>query len=110
MLSSGPAQGEGCAGLHCTQRFWMRRRAAGVRVVQGDVGEVTQDEASVRVGEMRARYMAAADGLHSPIRRSLGLADAVRWPTTVGHPQACADRAVDRSRGGALGAGARRRT
>jgi flavin-dependent dehydrogenase len=47
--------------------------AAGVRVVQGDVGEVTQDGASVRVGELRARYLAAADGLHSPIRRSLGL-------------------------------------
>ena len=25
-------------------------------------------------GELRARYLAAADGLHSPIRRSLGLA------------------------------------
>jgi flavin-dependent dehydrogenase len=48
--------------------------AAGVTVVQGDVGEVTQDRSSVRVGELRARYLAAADGLHSPIRRSLGLA------------------------------------
>ena len=28
----------------------------------------------LRVGELRARYLAAADGLHSPIRRSLGLA------------------------------------
>ena len=28
----------------------------------------------MRVGELRARYLAAADGLHSPIRRSLGLA------------------------------------
>ncbi len=48
--------------------------AAGVKVVQGDVGKVTQDGTSVRVGELRARYLAAADGLHSPIRRSLGLA------------------------------------
>jgi flavin-dependent dehydrogenase len=48
--------------------------AAGVTVVHGDVGEVTQDGSSVRVGEMRARYLAAADGLHSPIRRALGLA------------------------------------
>lgn len=47
--------------------------AAGVRVVQGDVGAVSQDGTSVRVGEMRARYLAAADGLHSPLRRSLGL-------------------------------------
>jgi flavin-dependent dehydrogenase len=49
-------------------------KAAGVTVVQGEVGEVTQDRSSVRIGELRARYLAAADGLHSPIRRSLGLA------------------------------------
>ena len=48
--------------------------AAGVKVVQGDVGEVTQDAVSVRVSGFRGRYLAAADGLHSPIRRSLGLA------------------------------------
>jgi flavin-dependent dehydrogenase len=47
--------------------------AAGVRFFQGDVGEVTQDSTSVRAGSLRARYLAAADGLHSPIRRSLGL-------------------------------------
>lgn len=47
--------------------------AAGVRIVRGDIGEVTQDGDSVRCGEFRARYLAAADGLHSPIRRSLGL-------------------------------------
>lgn len=48
-------------------------RAAGVTVVQTDCTEVQQDSSSVRIGEMRARYLAAADGLHSPIRRSLGL-------------------------------------
>lgn len=47
--------------------------AAGVRIIEGDIGEVSQDETSVRCGEIRARYLAAADGLHSPIRRSLGL-------------------------------------
>jgi flavin-dependent dehydrogenase len=46
---------------------------AGVRIVHGDVGAVTQDASSVRCGEFTARYLAAADGLHSPIRRSLGL-------------------------------------
>lgn len=46
---------------------------AGVRIVQGNVGEVTQDTFSVRGGGFRARYLAAADGLHSPIRASLGL-------------------------------------
>lgn len=72
--------------------------AAGVRVVKGDVGEVTQDGASVRVGELRARYLAAADGLHSPIRRSLGLAVPCDGPRRWGHPPACADRPVDGSR------------
>lgn len=47
--------------------------AAGVRIVHDDIGEVTQDSTSVRAGELQARYLAAADGLHSPIRRSLGL-------------------------------------
>lgn len=48
--------------------------AAGVKVEHGDVGVVTQDSGSVRAAGFQARYLAAADGLHSPIRRSLGLA------------------------------------
>jgi len=47
--------------------------SAGVRIVHGDIGDVSQDASSVRCGDLRARYLAAADGLHSPIRRSLGL-------------------------------------
>jgi flavin-dependent dehydrogenase len=47
--------------------------AAGVRVVHGEVADVTQDAESVHAGGFRARYLAAADGLHSPIRRSTGL-------------------------------------
>lgn len=47
---------------------------AGVQVVHGEVGEVTQDATSVSAAGLRARYLAAADGLHSPIRRALGLA------------------------------------
>jgi len=47
--------------------------AAGVSVVHDEIGDIDQDERSVRVGGLRARYLAAADGLHSPIRRSLGL-------------------------------------
>lgn len=47
--------------------------AAGVRVVHGDAGTVTQDGESVSAAGFRARYLAAADGLHSPIRRALGL-------------------------------------
>lgn len=47
--------------------------AAGVGFVHGDAGDISQDGLSVRAGDTRARYLAAADGLHSPIRRSLGL-------------------------------------
>jgi len=47
--------------------------AAGVRICHDEVGEISQDATSVRAGDWRARYLAAADGLHSPIRRSLGL-------------------------------------
>jgi flavin-dependent dehydrogenase len=49
--------------------------AAGVKVVQGEVGAVHQDSTSVSAAGFQARYLAAADGLHSPIRRSLGLAE-----------------------------------
>jgi flavin-dependent dehydrogenase len=48
--------------------------AVGVPIVHGDVGEVSQDSRSVRAGGLRARYLAAADGLHSPIRHAVGLA------------------------------------
>jgi flavin-dependent dehydrogenase len=58
--------------------------AAGVKVVHGDVGDVRQDETSVQWGDLRARYLAAADGLHSPIRASLGLARQVAAPRRFG--------------------------
>jgi flavin-dependent dehydrogenase len=46
---------------------------AGVRIVQGAIHEVEQDANGVRCSGFQARYLAAADGLHSPIRRQLGL-------------------------------------
>ena len=61
-------------------------RAAGVKVVDSGAGEVLADATGVSVGGRRARYLAAADGLHSPIRRQLGLEHAPsdtpsRWGT-----------------------------
>jgi len=47
---------------------------AGVRMVHGDIGAISQDANCVRCGEFRARYLAAADGLHSPVRTALRLA------------------------------------
>jgi flavin-dependent dehydrogenase len=48
--------------------------AAGVRIEHGEVGPVSQNATSVHCSRFRARYLAAADGLHSPIRTALGLA------------------------------------
>jgi flavin-dependent dehydrogenase len=50
-----------------------RAAALGIEVLPARVASFTQDEAGVTAGEMRARYLVAADGLHSPIRRCLGL-------------------------------------
>lgn len=47
----------------------------GVPVRAGRVGAITQNTSSVTAAGLTARYLAAADGLHSPIRRQLGLAD-----------------------------------
>ena len=57
----------------------------------------------MRAGGLRARYLAAADGLHSPIRTAWGC--AAGGATPMGHPPARADRTVDGLRRGALGGG-----
>ncbi len=49
-------------------------RAAGIRVETGRVRAVHQNGDHVTAGGMSARYLVAADGLHSPIRMALGLA------------------------------------
>lgn len=59
-------------------------RAAGVKVVQAAAGEITQDADGVQAAGMRARYLAAADGLHSAIRRDLGLARPAAGPRRWG--------------------------
>jgi flavin-dependent dehydrogenase len=46
---------------------------AGVEICHDEMRGITQDSGSVRAGRWQARYLAAADGLHSPIRRSLAL-------------------------------------
>jgi flavin-dependent dehydrogenase len=58
--------------------------AAGVRIEHGDVGPVNQNATSVRCSGFHARYLAAADGLHSPIRAALGLARPARGPRRWG--------------------------
>jgi flavin-dependent dehydrogenase len=54
----------------------LSRRATelGVRVLPLKVTEVHQSAGHITAAGLTARYLAAADGLHSPLRRSLGLA------------------------------------
>ncbi|CAN5396932.1 NAD(P)/FAD-dependent oxidoreductase [soil metagenome] len=47
--------------------------SAGVTIDGRSVCEVRQNDDSVVVDGVRARYLVAADGLHSPVRRALGL-------------------------------------
>lgn len=64
----------------------LARRAAelGVRVLPVRVDGVRQDHSSVHAAGLRARYLAAADGLHSPIRRGLGLGLPAAGPARRG--------------------------
>ncbi|MGW7053966.1 NAD(P)/FAD-dependent oxidoreductase [Streptomyces sp. NPDC054887] len=53
----------------------LARRAAelGVETLAGRITEVRQSADAVTAGGLRARWLAAADGLHSPLRHALGL-------------------------------------
>lgn len=61
-----------------------RARQLGIRVLPVLVDGVRQDGSSVSAAGLRARYLAAADGLHSPIRRGLGLDRPVDGPRRHG--------------------------
>jgi flavin-dependent dehydrogenase len=64
----------------------LRARADELDVVvrQERVGTLTQSPMSVQAGSVSARYVAVADGLHSPLRRSLGLEGTRRGPARYG--------------------------
>ncbi len=60
-----------------------RARQLGVRFETATVTDIEQDQEGVTAAGLRARYLAAADGLHSPVRRTLALNSsshaAPRW-------------------------------
>jgi flavin-dependent dehydrogenase len=58
--------------------------AVGIPVSRRAVGAVEQDTDSVLVDGERARYLVAADGLHSPVRRMLGLEASRTGPRRFG--------------------------
>ena len=87
---------------------WSTDWPLGVPVVRGRVGPITQNMSSVTAAGYTAHYLAAADGLHSGIRRQLGLTSpdaptASRHPTLRrGSPAALLRVAMDRPRRGLL--------
>ena len=61
-----------------------RATAVGVHIQRGSVAQIRQDGNAVYAAGLSARYLVAADGLHSPIRRTLRLGAAAphrrpRW-------------------------------
>ncbi|MFE9629817.1 NAD(P)/FAD-dependent oxidoreductase [Streptomyces sp. NPDC006463] len=71
LFRSGPGLGIRRTSLQAA----LAERAAqlGVRVVRRRVEGIGQDGDSVNAAGFTARYLVAADGLHSPVRRRLGL-------------------------------------
>ncbi|SEE90209.1 NAD(P)/FAD-dependent oxidoreductase [Jiangella alba] len=68
---AGPGRGVRRTILHDALRRAVEE--AGVPVLPTAVHTVGQDAGGVDVDGVRARYLVAADGLHSPLRRRLGL-------------------------------------
>jgi flavin-dependent dehydrogenase len=71
-FATGPGLGVRRTTLHAA--LMARLASLDVPVIAARVGSVTQTPTSVTAAGLTARYLAAADGLHSPIRRQLGLA------------------------------------
>lgn len=64
----------------------LRERAAesGVQTSRSKVTRLEEVAGGLRAGPVEARYVAVADGLHSPLRRSLGLRVPSRGPDRYG--------------------------
>jgi 2-polyprenyl-6-methoxyphenol hydroxylase-like FAD-dependent oxidoreductase len=69
-------RGRGGLGIRRTtlhSALHQRALSLGVRILTGKVGEVYQSADTVTAAGTTARWLVAADGLHSPVRRSLSL-------------------------------------
>ncbi|GAA5146714.1 NAD(P)/FAD-dependent oxidoreductase [Nocardioides marinquilinus] len=75
-FGAGPGRGVRRTALHDALAHAVRE--AGVTVEHRTAREVRQDDAGVTVDGERAGHLVAADGLHSPLRRALGLERAPR--------------------------------
>ena len=73
-FGSAPGAGVRRTALHAAMTE--RALALGVEVDRARVDDVRQGDGWVSAGGRRARYLVAADGLHSPVRAALGLGAA----------------------------------
>jgi flavin-dependent dehydrogenase len=71
LFQSGPGLGVRRTALHAALRQAVAKH--GVEILQRSVTRVDQDAHRVYAAGIEARYLAGADGLHSPVRRLLGL-------------------------------------
>lgn len=71
-FAAGNALGVRRTTLHAA--LLARAEEAGARFVNARAGEVRQDSSGAEAGGVRARWLIAADGLHSTVARSVGLA------------------------------------
>jgi flavin-dependent dehydrogenase len=78
----GPGLGVRRTALHAA--LATRAEELGVVHVMGSVREVEQDETGVTAAGLRASWLVAADGLHSPVRRQLGLQTTGTGPARYG--------------------------
>ena len=71
MFGTGTGLGVRRTALHAA--LLARASEVGVELLPRRVEQVEQDAGGVRAGGVRARYLLAADGLHSAVRRDVGL-------------------------------------
>lgn len=81
-FGSGPGLGVRRTHLHEV----MRQRAddLGVQFIDGRVGSITQASTWIEADGVRSRYLVGADGLHSSLRATLGLARNAPGPRRYG--------------------------
>jgi len=70
---SGPGRGVRRLTLHAAMHE--RAKELGVTMVTGRVEKITQGDGWIEAGNVRARYLVGADGLHSNVRRILELGE-----------------------------------
>jgi flavin-dependent dehydrogenase len=81
-FDDGPGLGVRRTSLHAA--LAARAEAVGVQRIAGRVEQITQQPDLVEAAGVSARWLVAADGLHSSVRRSIGLATPSRGAARYG--------------------------